>query len=159
MPPADHGPPLTPAQVATLRTWIDQGADWGTNAVPAAVAVSIEPTGGWTGVSGDNKKFRELEGVNEGWSGGAEHFSYSEQLAPDKKLTIEGHALVPQQRLKVTVALEKRIPVSSIRDSSNGDGIMTIPAVIIRSHPRRLRPFPWTGICILTSAVPGLISG
>ena len=31
MPPADHGQPLTPTQVATLRTWIDQGADWGTN--------------------------------------------------------------------------------------------------------------------------------
>lgn len=108
MPPADHGQPLTPAQVATLRTWIDQGADWGTNAAPATLTVSITPAGGWTGVSGDNKKFRELEGVKEGWSGGAEHFSYSEQLAPDKKLTIEGHALVPQQDYKVTVALDKK---------------------------------------------------
>ena len=108
MPPADHGPPLTPVQVATLRTWIDQGADWGTNASPATLTVSITPSGGWTGVSGDNKKFRELEGVHEGWSGGAEHFSYSEQLAPDEKLTIEGHALVPQHDFKVTVALDKK---------------------------------------------------
>ena len=66
MPPPDHGPPLTPAQVGTLRTWIDQGADWGTNSAPAPVAFSIEPVSGWIGVSGDNKKFRELEGVQEG---------------------------------------------------------------------------------------------
>ncbi len=108
MPPPDHGPPLTPAQVATLRAWIDQGAGWGTNTMPPAIAFSIEPDSRWTGVSGDNQKFRELEGVQEGWSGGAEHFSYNEQLAPDKTLTIEGHALVPQHDFKVTVALDKK---------------------------------------------------
>ncbi|MFZ0828730.1 MAG: c-type cytochrome domain-containing protein [Verrucomicrobiia bacterium] len=108
MPPPDHGPPLTPAQVGTLRAWIDQGADWGTNAVPPAVAFSIEPIGGWIGVWGDNQKFRELEGLHEGWTGGAEHFSYSERLAPDEKLTIEGHALVPQNDFKVTVTLDKK---------------------------------------------------
>jgi hypothetical protein len=91
-----------------LRTWIDQGADWGTNSAPAPVAFSIEPVSGWIGVSGDNKKFRELEGVQEGWSGGANHFSFSEQIAPDQKLTIEGHALMPQHDFKVTMALDKK---------------------------------------------------
>jgi len=108
MPPPDHGPPLTPAQVGMLRTWIDQGADWGTNSAPPAFAFSIEPVSGWIGVSGDNKKFRELEGVQEGWSGGANHFLFSDQIAPDEKLTIEGHALVPEQDFKVTVALDKK---------------------------------------------------
>ena len=108
MPPPDHGQPLTRAQVDTLRAWVDQGADWGTNAAPPAVTFSIESAGGWTGVSGDNQKFRELEGVHEGWSGGAEHFSYRQQLAPDETLTIEGHALVPQNDFKVTVALDKK---------------------------------------------------
>ena len=108
MPPPDHGPPLPTTQVATLRAWIDQGADWGTNAVPPPVAFSIETVSGWTGVSGNNEKFRELEGIHEGWSGGAEHFSYSEQLAPDEKLTVEGHALVPQNDFKVTMALDKK---------------------------------------------------
>ncbi len=107
MPPPDHGPPLNPGQVGTLRTWIDQGAAWGTNAAPPAVAFSIEPVFGGIGGSGDNKKFRELEGVQEGWSGGANHFSFNEQLAPDEKLSIEGHALMPQHDFKVTMALDK----------------------------------------------------
>jgi hypothetical protein len=108
MPPPDHGPPLTPEQVGTLRAWIDQGADWGTNSAPPALTFSIEPVSGWIGVHGDNKKFRELEGAQEGWSGGADHFSFSEQLAPDKKLTVEGHALMPQHDFKVTLALDQK---------------------------------------------------
>jgi hypothetical protein len=108
MPPPDHGPPLTPAQVDTLRAWIDQGADWGTNSAPPALTFSIEPVSGWMNVHGDNKKFRELEGIQEGWSGGADHFSFSEQLAPDKKLTVDGHALMPQHDFKVTLALDQK---------------------------------------------------
>ena len=108
MPPPDHGAPLTPAQVDALRAWIDQGADWGTNSAPPALTFSIEPAAGWIGVHGDNKKFRELEGLQEGWSGGADHFSFSEQLAPDKKLTVEGHALMPQHDFKVTLALDQK---------------------------------------------------
>ena len=108
MPPPDHGPPLSSAQVGTLRAWIDQGANWGTNAAPSPVVFFLSPVSAWIGVSGDNQKFRELEGVQEGWSGGANHFSFNEQLAPDEKLTIEGHALVPQNDFKVTVALDKK---------------------------------------------------
>jgi hypothetical protein len=108
MPPPDRGQPLTPAQAATLRAWIDQGADWGTNAAPSAFAFSIEPAAGWMRVPGDNKKFRELEGVREGGSEGVDHFSFSEQLAPDQKLTVAGHALMPQHDFKVTLALDKK---------------------------------------------------
>jgi hypothetical protein len=108
MPPAGRGQPLAPEQVAVLRAWIDQGADWGTNATPAALAVSIESAAGWVGAHGDDKKFRELEGTREGWNGGADHFSFSEQLAPDKKLTVEGHALMPQHDFKVTLALDRK---------------------------------------------------
>ena len=28
MPPGDHGPPLSPADIATLTRWIEQGAEW-----------------------------------------------------------------------------------------------------------------------------------
>jgi hypothetical protein len=108
MPPPDHGPALTEAQVGTLRSWIDQGADWGTNAAPPALVFSLEPVSGWTAVSGDQKKFRELEGVQPGWNGGADHFAYSEQLAPDTKLNVEGHALMPQNDFKVTMALDQK---------------------------------------------------
>jgi hypothetical protein len=107
MPPPDRGQPLTPAQVGVLRAWIDQGADWGTNGEPPALAFTFEPTLRWTGVHGDQQKFRELEGVQEGWSGGTEGFSMTEQLAPDEKLTVEGHALMPEHDFKLALALEK----------------------------------------------------
>jgi mono/diheme cytochrome c family protein len=92
MPPPDRGQPLTPAQVGVLRAWIDQGADWGANGEPPALAFTFEPTQRWTGVHGDKQKFRELEGIQDGWSGGMERFSMIELLAPDEKLTVEGHA-------------------------------------------------------------------
>jgi mono/diheme cytochrome c family protein len=108
MPPPDRGEPLTPAQVATLRAWIDQGANWGTNSTPPPLTVSIEPVAGWMEVQGDNKKYHELEGMREGWSGGADHFFFSEQLAPDQTLTVEGRALLPQHDFKVTLSLDKK---------------------------------------------------
>src|ERR1017187_1310259 len=89
MPPPDRGQPLTPGQVAVLRAWIDQGADWGTNRQPE-MAFTFEPELRWIGVDGDAKKFRELEGVHEDVGGGAEQFSMTDQITPDEKLTVEG---------------------------------------------------------------------
>jgi mono/diheme cytochrome c family protein len=106
MPPPDRGQPLTPGQVAVLRAWIDQGAEWGTNRQPE-LAFTFEPELRWIGVDGDTKKFRELEGVHEGVGGGAEQFSLTDQITPDEKLTLEGHALVPENDFKLTMALEK----------------------------------------------------
>ena len=106
MPPPDRGQSLTPAQVAVLKTWIDRGAEWGTNREPELLFV-LTPELRWIGVQGDNKKFRELEGTREGFGGGAEHFSLTEQLAPDERLTVEGHALVPENDFKLALALEK----------------------------------------------------
>ena len=28
MPEADHAPPLSPEQIALLRRWVDEGAEW-----------------------------------------------------------------------------------------------------------------------------------
>jgi hypothetical protein len=106
MPPPDRGQPLTPAQVGVLRAWIDQGADWGTNREPELV-FAFEPVLRWTSVHGDTKKFRELEGVHEGFGGGAEQFSMTEQITPHEKLTVEGHALVPENDFKLAMTLEK----------------------------------------------------
>src|SRR5882724_8119270 len=106
LPPPDRGKPLTPAQVAVLRAWIDQGAVWGTNSEPALV-FAFEPALGWIGVSGDNKKFRELEGIHEGAGGGVKDFSMSEQISSDEKFSVAGHALAPENDYKLTLALDK----------------------------------------------------
>ena len=107
MPPPDKGKPLTPDQVGLLRAWIDQGASWGTSNAPPSVAFSIEPVLRWIGVDGDNGKFREIEGVKEGWEGGFDHFTLHERLAPDETLSAEGHVLFRDQDYRLKLALEK----------------------------------------------------
>src|SRR5437899_3837533 len=52
MPPPEKGKPLTPAQVALLRAWIDQGVPWTTNTVAAAPALESGPTVRWISVKG-----------------------------------------------------------------------------------------------------------
>jgi Planctomycete cytochrome C len=106
MPPPDRGQPLTATQIGVLRAWIDQGAGWGTNSAPA-LAFSFEPELRWIDVQGDNKKFRELEGVPEGSGGGAKNFSMTEQIDPDEKFSVAGHALLPENDFKLVLALDK----------------------------------------------------
>lgn len=107
MPPPDVEKPLTPAQVAVLRAWIDEGAPWSTNAGPPALAFALAPELRWIGVRGDARKFRELEGIPEGFGGGVEHFSLNEQITPDEKVSLEGHALVPENDFKVALNLDR----------------------------------------------------
>ena len=68
MPPTGKGQPLTPRQISLLRAWIDQGANWNTTNQPPPLAFTFAPTLRWIGVQGDKSKFRELEGVNDGFS-------------------------------------------------------------------------------------------
>jgi hypothetical protein len=107
MPPPAKFPPLSAGQIDILRRWIDEGASWGTNAHPTALLFSAEPSMRWTSVQGDTKKFRELQGIREGTGGGVDHFFSQERLAPDETLTIEGHALMPENDLKIKIALDR----------------------------------------------------
>ncbi|MEK7708018.1 MAG: c-type cytochrome domain-containing protein, partial [Verrucomicrobiota bacterium] len=63
MPPPGKGEPLTPEQIGLLRAWIDQGANWGATNQVSQSSFSISPTLHWISVRGDERKFRELEGV------------------------------------------------------------------------------------------------
>jgi hypothetical protein len=107
MPPDGKGDPLTPHQVSLLRAWINQGANWSTNQVAASNAMILIPEVGGISVQGNKARFRELEGVTEGFSGGIEKFSLVQQLAPDEKLSLEGRALAPQQDFGLKLALTK----------------------------------------------------
>ena len=92
MPPAGKGSPLTPQQISLLRAWIDQGTDW-SNDEPVAVALAFStfaPTlPRWIGVSGNESKFRELEGVNPGDFPArcGPQFSLTQQTGPEKKFS------------------------------------------------------------------------
>ena len=106
MPPQEKGEPLTPEQIGVLRAWIDQGASWG-NVAPTKLEFSITQTLRWISVSGDKGKFREIEGVKEGWGGGVQQFSMLERIAPDKTFSAEGRALPVDNDYRVQLELRK----------------------------------------------------
>src|ERR1039458_6966976 len=91
MPPPGKADPLTPAQTERLRAWIDQGANWGATPSGPRLHFDLEPQFGWIGVHGDKAKFREMEGIQDGFSGGLNHFSYEDQINAAEKLSVEGH--------------------------------------------------------------------
>jgi hypothetical protein len=107
MPPVGKGDPLTPHQVGLLRAWIDQGANWSADRPQNSTAVAFAPTVGGFGVHGNKAKFRELEGVTDGFSGGLEKFALAQQLGPDEKLSLDGHFLAPAQDIGLKVGLDK----------------------------------------------------
>jgi Planctomycete cytochrome C len=107
MPPVGKGDSLTPQQTALLRAWIDQGAEWSTTNQLPQPALTFAPMLRWIDVQGNQSKFRELEGVNPGFSGGAEEFSFTQQTSPDEKVSVTGHVIVPNQDIEVKLAVDK----------------------------------------------------
>jgi hypothetical protein len=106
MPPVDKGTPLTADQIGLLRAWIDQGAIWdATNQAP--LVFNAATTSRWVGVQGDRAKFRELEGMKEGWGGGVNDLLISQQTSPNEKFLVEAHALVPDQDFRMKLALDE----------------------------------------------------
>jgi mono/diheme cytochrome c family protein len=107
MPPVGKGDRLTRHQIGLLRAWIDQGANWGTNRQTNSTTVTLATTAGGFDVQGNKAKFRELEGVTDGFSGGLEKFSLTQKLGPDEKFSLDGHLLEPQQDFGLKLALDK----------------------------------------------------
>ena len=107
MPPSGRGNPLTPQQIGLLRAWIDQGATWSTTNQLPSLDLTFTPTLGGFDVQGNQAKFRELEGTKEGFSGGVDNFSATEQISPNEKVSLDGHASVPDQDFDFKLALDK----------------------------------------------------
>ncbi|MBI3415257.1 MAG: hypothetical protein HY043_08045 [Verrucomicrobia bacterium] len=109
MPPAGKGEPLTKDQIAVLRKWIDQGANWSATATPAVKGpqFSVSPTVQFISVSGNVAKFREHYWMKEGWSGGLENFELKEKLDGERTVTAEGRVIPNQGDYKIALTLEK----------------------------------------------------
>jgi Planctomycete cytochrome C len=107
MPPIGKGNPLTSAQISLMRAWIDQGANWNTTNSAASLAFTVAPSLGWIEVQGDKAKFRELQGVNEGFLGGAEEFSFTQQTSPTEKFSLSGHVIAPDRDYKLNLAVDE----------------------------------------------------
>ena len=108
MPPPGKGDRLTAQQVGILRAWIDQGAKWGTPETFPQSAATFSPVLRWFTVEGDEKKFRELEGIKQNAGGGVEYFSLEQRDSPDKKVVVQGHFLAPEKDLALTLTLTRR---------------------------------------------------
>lgn len=93
MPPPGKGEQLTPDQIGRLVAWIDQGAVWGATNAGTRIDFDLEPQFRWIGVHGDKGKFREIEGIMDGPSGGLKHFSFVDQISAVEKFSVEGHYL------------------------------------------------------------------
>lgn len=93
MPPIGKGNLLTTNQVAMLRAWIDQGLQWNNAAVSNTLNFAFSPQLGGTSIHGNESKFRELNWQPGGWNGGAKQFELFQQLNPDTKMLVTGHAL------------------------------------------------------------------
>ena len=105
MPPPDKGDPLTPAQIALLRAWIDQGANWSAGGFTNFYSVSLSPVVGGTAVHGDKQKFRELNWRREGNYAGMDDFELFRQTSSDSALLLNGH--VVQNDYKLGLSLER----------------------------------------------------
>jgi hypothetical protein len=103
MPPEGKGDALTTNQVALLRAWIDQGAKMDGAPPTNNFAFSITPIIGVTGVKGDAQKFREHYWQKEGANGGLEEFQLYEQLDPNTKYLLSGHALQDDYNITLDV--------------------------------------------------------
>jgi hypothetical protein len=107
MPPGQT-PPLTEAQIAQLRAWIDQGVPWSTNAPARQFQFAVTPTLRWIGVSGNAAQFRELYWTKDGWSGGVSQFQLKQTYGVDGSITVEGRALPGPHDFQIAMTLDKR---------------------------------------------------
>jgi len=110
MPPEGKGDPLTRAQVALLRAWIDQGATWeklDPDAIYAAQQpqFSFTPAVRYVTVSGNARQFQEHQWVRRGFTAGASDFRVTQKRGDGVNVIVEGRALTDDY--KVTLDLRK----------------------------------------------------
>ncbi|HEY0548509.1 MAG TPA: c-type cytochrome domain-containing protein, partial [Verrucomicrobiae bacterium] len=107
MPPPDKGDPLTRAQIALLRAWIDQGVAWEQIDLSSQFEpqFSFTPAVRYVTVSGNARKFEEHQWVRRGFSGGASDFRVAEKRKDGTSSVIEGRALTDDY--KVTLDIRK----------------------------------------------------
>lgn len=103
MPPIGKGQQLTLEQVSLLRAWIDQGAVWDKATLTNNFDFSFSPVLGGTTVSGNSRKFREQYWQKEGLNGGVEQFELFEQTSPDTRLLLNGHVLLDDYKIGLSV--------------------------------------------------------
>lgn len=106
MPPAGKAPALSPAEVALMRAWVDQGLPYGASAPTASLTLEGAPTVGGAIVKGNARVFQEHRWMPEGWNGGLERFELLQQVDERTRVTAAGRLLRDDYRL--TLQLDRQ---------------------------------------------------
>ena len=101
MPPEGKGESLTTNQIALLRAWIDQGAEWDES--ESLLQLSVAPAVSYISASGNESKFREHWWQRDGWRSGVESFSFTDNSSPDVRITLSGRAITDDYRADLLV--------------------------------------------------------
>ncbi len=107
MPPKGEGQPLTAEEIAILRTWIDQGASWGSVAPEPKTTLVTSAGLGWSTVSGSESTFREHYWRHDGWNAGFDRFELSDRVDDRTKLTASGHTLRDDYKVALELSREE----------------------------------------------------
>lgn len=106
MPPEGKGDPLTSEQIGLLRAWIDQGAPWVERATER-VSFSVAPTIQWVTVSGDERRFRDHQWMQNGWDGGFQQFRYEQVLEDGRRVALDGKSYFNRDDYEFRLLMEK----------------------------------------------------
>ncbi len=111
MPPKGKGDPHTQEEIALLRAWIDQGAEWSAASVTAMTdpqtTAALAPMLRWISVSGDEHKFREHFGTGEGVHAGLQSFFVQEKLSRDSTLSLDGRFFPQDEDFRIALRCER----------------------------------------------------
>lgn len=108
MPPLNQGAPLSDAEIALLRAWIDQGAAWDDAPIAPTFRFTIEPTLQFIDVRGNAARFREHTGLDDGWGGGTSDFSLRYDLDPRTRLEMDGRAVAGREDYRFHARLTRQ---------------------------------------------------
>ena len=108
MPPSGDAPPMSPNEIALLRTWIDQGATWDADQASASgLTLITSPMIGGYSVNGNEQLFRQHHWTREGLSGGFAKLQLDQWLDDETRVTVEGRLDAPHN-LDFTLNLERQ---------------------------------------------------
>ncbi len=93
MPPIGKAERLNTDQIAVLRAWIDQGAEWDAAAEEPSLSYVFEPTLNYISVSGDEARFREHYWQADGFSGGISRFTLKDRMKDGTRVELNGRSI------------------------------------------------------------------
>ncbi len=108
MPPKGKGEPFTTNEIALLRAWVDQGAEWPAEATNPQTTALVVPEFQWIDLSGDQGRFREHFWVKEGFRGGLKEFTLREQISPDSAIALEGRFFPADDDYRFALRYDRR---------------------------------------------------